>query len=277
MLTSRPITKLVFLDIETRPKHETFAELPPKLKLLFSQQYDWLIEQAAHRHYLDAVLTDKKKADHEFCFQKAQEEVYKEKAVLSPEFSEIICISAGMIFQKEGVPINGELKYEFKCASFCMESEKELLTTFLANKKSFIHQSDYANNEKYVVTFNGSLFDIPFLSRRILYNGLELPAVLEVGHLKPWEMGHLIDLKTQIKFGGMDAPSLESLCTTLGIETAQDKYGEAEKLNEAFKAKQFDFIKQYCEQDIYALAQVYLRLTRSKEHPNGINKQLTKI
>lgn len=269
MLTSRTHTKLVFFDIETKANYETFNDLPPKLKMLFSQQWQWLIDQIAHRHYLDAVLTDKKKADdHELCFSKAQEEVYSEKAHLSPEFASVICISAGMIMED----------FTFKCASFCMESEKEILTAFLANKKSFIHQTDYANNEKYVVTFNGSLFDIPFLSRRILYNGLELPAVLEVGHLKPWEMGHIIDLKTQIKFGGMDATSLESLCTILAIETAQDKFVvEADILSKWHKEKLYKQIQLYCEQDVFALAQCYLKLIRSKEHPTGINQQLTKI
>lgn len=268
MLNQKQITKLVFLDIECKPLHETFAELPPKLKLLFAQQYEWLIDQTAHRHYLDAVLTDKKKADHELCFQKAQEEVYGDKAHLHPEFAGIICISAGII----------QDDFTFRCASFCGESEKEILTGFLANKKSFIHQADYANNEKYVVCYNGLNFDIPFLSKRILYNGLEIPPTLDCGHLKPWEMGHIIDLKNSLKFGGMDAPSLESLCTVLGVETAQDKFKvEASELAGKHKAKEYDFIKQYCEYDVYALASCYLKLVRSKEHPTGITNQLTKI
>lgn len=268
MLNQKNITKLVFLDIECKPLHETFAELPPKLKLLFAQQYDWLIEQTAHRHYLDAVLTDKKKADHELCFQKAQEEVYGDKAHLHPEFAQIICISAGMIMED----------FTFRCASFCGESEKEILTGFLANKKSFIHQDGGANNEKYVVGYNIKQWDIPFLAKRILYNSLELPALLDIGSYKPWDLIFLIDVKEHLKFGGMDAPSLESLCTVLGVETAQDKFKvEASELAGKHKAKEYDFIKQYCEYDVYALASCYLKLVRSKEHPNGITNQLTKI
>jgi predicted PolB exonuclease-like 3'-5' exonuclease len=258
----------VFLDIETKSKHENYSDLPAKFKLLFSQQWEWLIEQTAHRHYLDDVLSKKEEGDHELCFQKATEEIYKEKAHLSPEFSEIICISAGMIMED----------YTFKCASFCGESEKDILNQFLANKKSFIHQDAYANNEKYIVVYNGKGFDLPFLAKRIMYNSLDLPATLNIGHLKPWELGHIIDVKEHLKFGGMDSPSLEALCTVMGVETAQDKFKtEASELAGKHKAKEYDFIKQYCEHDIFALAQVYLRLIRSKEHPQGITNILTKV
>lgn len=265
MLNSKSPFKLVFLDIETKPIHESFSDLPAKLKSLFVQKYDYKISELAHRYYLE---TKKKEGDHELSLHKACDDIYKENSHLSPEFAQIICISAGMIMED----------YTFKCASFCGETEKEILTGFLANKKSFIHQSDNLNNEKYAVTFNGSQWDIPFLSRRILYNGLELPAMLDIGSLKPWDCGFLIDLKTQIKFGGMDAPSLESLCTMLNVETALDKFKyEASNLSNLYKGKQFEEIKAYCEQDILALANCYLKLIRSKEHPQGITNQLTKV
>ena len=272
MLTSKPITKLVFLDIETKAKYENFTDLPAKLQMLFQQQWEWLIEQIAHREYLDKLHIAKDKEDYELCFNKAQDEVYKQKAHLSPELSEVICISAGMILEGE----NKELT--FKCASFCGENEKEILTAFMSNPKSFIHQKDYANNEKYIVGYNIKGFDLPFLSKRIIYNGLELPPTLDIGHLKPWELGHIIDLKEHLKFGGMDAPSLELLCTTLGVETAQDKFVvEPSELAGKHKAKEYDFIKSYCEWNVYALAKCYLQLIRSKEYPNGVQNNLTKI
>lgn len=272
MLTSKPITKLVFVDIETKALWDTLTDVPAKQKMLFLQQWDWLIEQIAHRHYLDSVLTDKKKADYELSYSKAQDEVWRDKAHLSPETAQIICISAGMIVENEDKSLS------FRCASFTGETDKEILTAFLANKKSFIHQADYSNNEKYIVCYNGLGFDIPFISKRLLYNGLEIPPTLDCGHLKPWEMGHIIDLKNNLKFGGFDAPSLETLCTMFNVETAQDKFKtEASELAGKHKDKQYDVIKHYCEQDVFALAQVYLKLIRSKEHPNGINQQLTKI
>lgn len=270
MLTSKPITKLVFLDIECKAKWETLAEVPAKHKMLFLQQWDWLIEQIAHRHYLDSVLTDKKKADHELSYTKAQDEVWLEKAHLSPETAEIICISAGMIMED----------FTFRCASFSAESEKEILIAFLANPKSFIHQDNATDpkERKYIVCFNGKQFDIPFLCKRILYNGMDIPAALNLEGLKPWEILHIIDPKESLKFGGMDAPSLEMLCTMLNVPTAQDQFqSEASALAGLYKEKQFDTIKRYCEADVFALAQCYLKLIRSKEHPTGINKQLTKI
>lgn len=268
MLNQKNHTKLVFLDIETKALWDTFNDAPAKTKLLFSQQWEWLIEQEAHKRYLDCVIAKEKKDKHLLCFKEAQEYVWKQKAHLSPETAQIICISAGMIMDD----------YTFRCASFTGETDKEILTAFLANKKSFIHQADYSNNEKYIVCYNGLGFDIPFISKRLLYNGLEIPPTLDCGHLKPWEMGHIIDLKNNLKFGGFDAPSLEALCTMFNVETAQDKFKvEASELAGKHKDKQYDVIKHYNEQDVFALAQVYLKLIRSKEHPNGINQQLTKI
>lgn len=270
MLNQKNVHKLVFLDIETKAKWETLAEVPAKYKMLFLQQWDWLIEQIAHRHYLDSVLTDKKKADHELSYTKAQDEVWLEKAHLSPETAEIICISAGMIMED----------FTFRCASFSAESEKEILIAFLANPKSFIHQDNATDpkERKYIVCFNGKQFDIPFLCKRILYNGLDIPAALNLEGMKPWEILHIIDPKESLKFGGMDAPSLEMLCTILGVETAQDKFKvEASELAGNHKNKAYNFIKDYCEYDVYALAQCYLKIIRSKEHPTGINQQLTKI
>jgi hypothetical protein len=265
MLSAKPITKLVFLDIETKAISESYEALPAKLKLLFSQQWAWKIDEVAHRYYIDAK---KKDGDPVTSYAKAHEEVWKEKGHLSPEYAQIICISAGMIMDD----------YSFRCASFTGETDKEILTAFLANKKSFIHQSDFSNNDKYIVCYNGLGFDIPFLSKRILYNSLELPPTLDCGHLKPWEMGHIIDLKNSLKFGGFDAPSLEALCTILDVETAQDKFkAEASELAGKHKDKQYDVIKHYCEQDVFALAQCYLKLIRSKEHPSGNNNKLTKI
>lgn len=268
MLNTKNYTKLIFLDIETKAIAETFYDLSPKMQNLFANKWSGLIGEIAYQEYNG---TKKKEGDLQLSYKKAYEAIFKEKAHPSPEFAEIICISAGMIVETEG-------KLSFKCASFCGELEKDILTAFLANKASFIYQDKQMANEKYMVTYNGSQFDIPFLSRRILYNGLDLPVMLDVGALKPWDCGFLIDLKTQIKFGGFDAPSLEMLCTTLGVETALDKYKvEASELARKYKTKEYDFIKSYCEYDVFALACCYLKLIRSKEYPTGINQQLTKI
>lgn len=263
MLSNHPYNKLVFLDIETKAQWESFSDAPAKIKQLFSQQWAWKIDEVAHRYYLD---TKKKEGDTELSYQKAQDEVWREKAHLSPEYAQIICISAGMI-----------VGTEFKCNSYTGETDKEILTKFLEKKESFIHQDKYASNDKYIVCYNGIGFDIPFISKRILYNGMELPPTLLCGHLKPWEFLHIIDPKLSLKFGGNEAPSLETLCAMLGIETAEDKFkASPAELAQKHKDKQYDVIKLYCEADLYALAQCYLKLIRSKEYPTGVNINLTK-
>jgi 3'-5' exonuclease len=264
MLNAKDIHKLVFLDIETTPLWDNYSDMPAKFKKLFVQQNQWKIDEVAYRDYID---TKKKEGDLQLCYNRAYEEVYKERAHLSPEFSQIICISAGMIM--EG--------FQFKAVSFTGENDRETLLRFLENKKSFIHQKEGANSEKYICCHNGKQFDLPFISKRIMYHGLELPAMLDIGGYKPWDLTFVVDTKEQLKFGGMDAPSLETLCTMLNVETATDKHGEPEILREKQKAKDFKFISDYCEHDILALAQCYLKLHRSPQHPNGITNQLTKV
>ncbi len=255
MLTSNPITKLVFVDIETKAKYDNFTDLPQKMKNLFMEKHQYLIGE--HAHALSVSGTDTTEA-----FKLAYDGIYKEKAHLSPEFAEVLCISAGMIMED----------YTFKCVSFCGGTEKEILTAFMSNPKSFLHQKDSASADTFVVCYNALGFDIPFLGKRIMYNGLELPARFELAGLKPWNIYSFVDIKEQLKFGGMDAPSLEMLCTQLGIKTAQDLYGEPN-----FAGKDPNYIKTYAEQDVFALAQAYLKLIRSKEHPNGVQNNLTKI
>jgi 3'-5' exonuclease len=266
MLNSKNIYKLVFLDIETSPIAEKFDDLSKKNQELFYLKHEREIDEIAWKDFYKEK--EKPEGNVDLCYPRAYQMVYEKRAHLYPEFAKIICISAGIIQED----------YTFKCASFCSESEKEILTGFLANKKSFIHQDAYANNEKYIVVYNGKGFDLPFLAKRIMYNQMDLPATINIGHLKPWELGHIIDVKEHLKFGGLDSPSLEALCSVMGVETAQDKFKiEASELAGKHKAKEYDFIKQYCEQDIFALAQVYLRLIRSKEHPQGITNTLTKV
>jgi DNA polymerase elongation subunit (family B) len=130
----------------------------------------------------------------------------------------------------------------------------------------------------FICIHNGKQFDIPFISKRIMYHGLSLPAVFEIADKKPWDLNYIIDTKEHLKFGGMDAPSLELLCYQLGIKTAAENFeAEPTEIAKWYAAGEFDKIKDYCEYDVKALFKCFLKLVRSKEYPTGINDSTIKL
>jgi 3'-5' exonuclease len=65
----------------------------------------------------------------------------------------------------------------------------------------------------YLCAHNGKEFDFPYLSRRMLINGLDLPYLLDNFAKKPWETT-LLDTMELWKFGDYKSfTSLELLCS----------------------------------------------------------------
>ena len=44
---------------------------------------------------------------------------------------------------------------------------------------------------KFLCAHNGKEFDFPYLCRRMIINGLAIPAILNISGKKPWEVNHL--------------------------------------------------------------------------------------
>jgi uncharacterized protein YprB with RNaseH-like and TPR domain len=158
------------------------------------------------------------------------ETVY-ERAGIYAEFGKIICISCGCL---QG---NGEDK-KLVIKSYCNDDEKKLLVEF-----ADMLQKWSGDAEKYLCAHNGKEFDYPYICRRMIINGIEIPEALKIAGRKPWEVRHLDTLEFW-KFGDYkNYTSLKLLAKVLVY----------------WKEKDLDRIVIYCQKDVVTLTQVLLR------------------
>lgn len=220
------INKILFLDIETVPQTPDYDALPDKLKKLWDKKAEML----------------RKNED-----QTASELFIK--AGIYAEFGKIVCISVGFLpLVAEGMPASLRLK------SFYGDDEKTLLQEF-----SHLLNEHFCTAAHYLCAHNGKEFDFPYLARRLLINGLPLPAALDIAGKKPWEVRHLDTLELW-KFGDYkNYTSLELLTAVFDIPTPKDDIDGSQIRIVYWKDRDLKRIVTYCQKDVIALAQLYLR------------------
>ncbi len=222
MVTQLDLSKILFLDIETVPLVYKHQDLDKKTQGLWNKKTTFL-------QIREGVGPD---------------ELY-EKAGIYAEFGKIICISVGFVVQ-----IGGETQIRLK--SFASKNEKELLQEFLD-----LLNSHYNNNSYMLCGHNGKEFDFPFLSRRILLNGLSLPKLLDNHGKKPWEINNL-DTLDLWKFGDYKHyTSLELLTHIFDIPTPKDDMDGSQVAKVFFEDNDLDRIILYCEKDVIATIQLF--------------------
>lgn len=220
-----PFDKILFLDIETVPQAQNYTELDEKTKLLF---------EAKNRFQIGP--------------DKTIEQVFDERGGILSEFGKIVCISVGML---------RENSYEktIRLKSFYHEDEQTLLQQF---KKLL---EDHYNSPYHLLCgHNSKEFDIPYICRRMLINGIQLPSILQISGKKPWEINH-IDTMELWKFGDYKTfTSLSLLCHVMGIPTPKDDISGADVARVYYEENDLERIMVYCEKDVVALIQLYLKL-----------------
>lgn len=225
MLESISSEDILFIDIETVPQKAGFGELPEHFQKLWDKKSGYFRDE-----------------------NQAAADVY-ERAGIYAEFGRIICISAGVIIQK-----NGERFYRVK--SFHDSDEKKLLSDFNDMLQKFT-----SNPGKKLCAHNGLEFDYPYIARRTLINGLKLPRILDVSGAKPWEIkDRLLDTLQMWKFGDYkNYTSLDLLCAVFNIPTPKDDIDGSQVAQVYYQEGDLDRIIRYCEKDTLALANLMLR------------------
>ena len=221
-----PIANILFLDVETVPQHVSFSELADEWKQLWSHKANFLIKD--------------KEAD-------TPESIYS-RAGIYAEFGKIVCISCGII------PGFGDQK-KLSLKSFCGDDEKEILQSFSEMLNRWA-----SDNNKLLCAHNGKEFDFPYMCRRMIINGMAIPAILKISGKKPWEVPHLDTLELW-KFGDYkNYTSLNLLARTLNIATPKDDIDGSMVAEVYWKQHDLQRIATYCQKDVVTVAQVYLRL-----------------
>ena len=219
----------MFLDIETVPETSSFELLSPAMQNLW----------------------DKKSKQFRTPDQKA-EDVY-ERAGIYSEFGKIICISVGLIREKN--------PFVFRLKSFFGKEEKSLLTEFSAMLTKFSR----TNKEAILCAHNGKEFDFPYIARRMIISGLTIPEILDNAGKKPWEI-KLLDTMDLWKFGDYkNYTSLDLLTSILGIPTPKDDIDGSMVAGIFYDEDDIQRIVRYCEKDILAIARILLRFKNLPE------------
>lgn len=172
-------------------------------------------------------------------------EEYIDKSALYAEFSRLVCISVGRI--KGG---------KLFITTYRDEDEKEMLERFTAG----LNQVTKAKPKTVLCGHSVVGFDIPFIMKRCMANGVRPNNLIDVGGLKPWEVTSL-DTKTLWKGTSYYASSLISLCLALNIPRPKSDITGAEVADVYYTegAEGLDRICKYCERDVMAVANIIKR------------------
>ncbi len=217
------LSNILFIDIETVSLTDSFSSLSDRLQL------HW--EKKASR----------------FKEEESLEHSYFDKAAIYAEFGKVLCIGVGGFYD------NGQ---KLKVKTLYNENERELLLEF----KNLL-QNHPADKNLILCAHNGKEFDFPYLCRRMLINGIELPQTLNISGKKPWEINH-IDTLEMWKFGDYkNFTSLDLLAAVFDIPGSKSKMDGSEVNTEFYYKNGLQNILEYCKEDVVVLAQLFLKLS----------------
>ncbi|MBK7121485.1 MAG: ribonuclease H-like domain-containing protein [Chitinophagaceae bacterium] len=219
------IENLLLIDIETVSEYATFNELNKDWKQLWEEK----VQRSLHE-------------------DTTAEAFYPQRAGVMAEFAKVICISVGY-FKREGK----ELKLRVK--SFYGDDEKMLLQDFMAA----LQKMEINNNKWSFTGHNIKEFDIPFICRRLLINGLTIPPFLDFQNMKPWET-NMVDTFQYWRFGDYKHyTSLKLLAAALQVPSPKDDIDGSMVGDVYWKEHNLERIVTYCQKDVVTTGNIVLR------------------
>jgi len=219
------LENLLLIDIETVSVHPSFDKMNEDWQLLWKEK--------VHRTLPEDVTA---------------EEFYPQRAGVMAEFAKVICISIGY-FKRDGKALQLRIK------SFYGVDEKILLQDFL----SAIFKMEASNNKWSFTGHNIKEFDIPFICRRLLINGLTIPSFLDFQNMKPWET-NLVDTFQYWRFGDYKHyTSLKLLAAALDVPSPKDDIDGSMVGEVYWKEKNLERIVTYCQKDVVTTGNIILR------------------
>lgn len=133
------------------------------------------------------------------------------------------------------------------CKEFYGKNEKALLEALAITLNNIsAKSSDYR-----LAGHASKYFDYPFLCKRFIVNGMQLPDLLEVTTLKPWEQRNLCTNELWKVGGTGSGSSLQALCNVLDIPVSKvDLVGD--EVGTAYFNNELERIGRYCSYDTIA-------------------------
>lgn len=232
LLKDIPSRHFVSIDIETVRIKENYDDLSPEWK-------------AAWEH--------KKKQAGEVPHFEELNDTWVKTASLYAEFSKICAVSITFLSSTGN---------KLMCKEFYGPNEVEILSG-LKEYLERMEKSPEGKNYR-LVGHAAKYFDYPFLCKRYIINGEEIPNILDTAHLKPWESRNLCTNADVWRMGGSGAgSSLQAMCTALGVPTSKvDLVGD--EVGAAFFKKEYARIGRYCSYDTIATFNVIRKIKREE-------------
>ena len=235
-MINTPITKILFLDIETVggcPDYDSCQKFSPEIAEQFEKYFDWFLKRFPEDNdgnYSEIDLKNK---------------VFVKRAALVPEFAKIVCVSVAFVLE------NGEIKKQ----SFSGDDEKKLLKEV----RTLLDRCEKLGF--YLCGHNLKNFDIPMLAKRMIINGIRPSKILPSYDTKPWEI-KAIDTKEIWQYGSYSSiGSLDLLCSCLNIPTPKDGEITGANVHSAYWEEQkIKEITEYCEKDVDVLIETIIKL-----------------
>lgn len=274
--TNQPIKpeQCIFLDIETVSGCKSYEEVPADLQRRWKNKVDrWIkYSENSKAKILDALFQEFEDSKgtqdfnqnllYEIYLKNKEQNVaqqYKDNAGLYPEYAKIICISIGSY--KDG---------QFQKISF-VGSELELLENFQFGVQATYNRLNKQFGSVWIVGHQVSLFDIPFLVKRMTINGLLIPNFLHLSMTPPWNK-KIIDTASEWRAGNTTGDAtLETISILLDLHNPKNGI-TGEKLFEYYysDSKQFDInvVVDYCEGDVETSKQLFEKLQNLKVMKN---------
>jgi len=225
-----PITKILFLDIETVggcKDYESCKTNNPKVAEQFIKYLDWFRKRFPEDSQLSL------------------DEIFVKRTALVPEFAKIVCVSVAFVTD------NGETKSQ----TFSDDDEKKLL-------KGVQKLLDRCGKlDFFLCGHNLKNFDIPMLAKRMIVNGLLPPSILPSYDTKPCEI-KAIDTKEIWQYGSYTSiGSLDLMCDCMEVPSPKDGVVTGDKVHNSYWDKNMlKEISEYCERDVQVLIDVIKKL-----------------
>lgn len=224
MLKNVQLHDLLVLDLETVSQFATYQELDEEWQELWAKKAG-----AINNADVNVAL------------------VY-DRAAIYAEFGKIVCIGLGIFHL-----VDGEINLKVK--SISGHDEKAILLEFV----ELLNTHFNIEGKHRLVAHNGKEFDFPFLCRRMLIHGIEIPNILNITGKKPWEILHL-DTMELWKFGDYkNYTSLNVLAKCFGIPSPKDDIDGSMVGHTYWQQNDLDRISVYCKKDIVTTAQILMK------------------
>jgi DNA polymerase elongation subunit (family B) len=225
MLNEVKKENVLFIDVETVPQYKSYEAVPESKKKFWDHKASFLAKN-----------------------EDQTPEILYERAGIYSEFGKIICISSGFIKTVDR-------DHELHIKSFYGHDERALLMQFI----DVVKKLEQSPQKWYLCAHNGKEFDFPYICRRLLVNGLPIPALLDIRGKYQKEI-QLLDTMEMWKFGDYKSfVALDLLADIFNIPSPKDDMDGSMVRQVYYEEENLERIVEYCAKDVVTLTQVFLR------------------